>query len=139
MVPYAPVFVVVVVVVVFVVVVVAVVAVVVHALLYICLKKNSSVMGECQCSYTSISLTCFQTLGNLEFAKGLDVLNRFLEDVNFDVVSANINATLEPELEALFNKSTVFEFDGQKVGIVGYAHEALNTIAILGMFPCRII
>ena len=49
------------------------------------------------------------------------------------MVSANINATLEPELEMLFNKSTVFEFDGQKVGIVGYAHEALNTIAILGM------
>lgn len=73
-----------------------------------------------------------KTFGNLEFSDGLDVLSSFLEDINFDMVSANLNATLDPEFESLFNKSTVLEVDGQKIGIVGYTHEQVNVIAILG-------
>ena len=72
-----------------------------------------------------------QTFGNLEFALGPDGLASFLEDINFDAVSANLNVTNEDALQGLFSKSVVKEFDGQTVGIVGYAVQRINEIALV--------
>ncbi|XP_072041639.1 snake venom 5'-nucleotidase-like isoform X2 [Amphiura filiformis] len=72
------------------------------------------------------------TFGNLEFAAGLEVLAQFLEDINFPIVSANLNITNVPALQGLFNKSTVIEYEGERIGIIGYGHEQINVIALLG-------
>ena len=72
-----------------------------------------------------------QTFGNLEFALGPDGLASFLEDINFDAVSTNLNVTNEAVLQGLFSKSVVKDFGGQAVGIVGYSVQRTNEIAIV--------
>ena len=70
-----------------------------------------------------------QTLGNHEFDLGPDVLATFLKDVNFTVVCANIDASKEPVLDGLFQKSTVKTIDGERVGVVGYLYERTPEIS----------
>ncbi|KAJ8023886.1 5'-nucleotidase [Holothuria leucospilota] len=60
------------------------------------------------------------TLGNHEFDLGVEGLIRFLRNVTFPVVSSNINSTLEPELEALFQKSVILNIGGELIGTIGY-------------------
>ena len=72
-----------------------------------------------------------QTFGNLEFALGPDKLALFLGGLNFDAVSANLNATEEPYLQRMIKKSVVKEIGGQQVGIVGYSVQRTNKIALL--------
>ncbi|XP_070560027.1 5'-nucleotidase-like [Ptychodera flava] len=62
-------------------------------------------------------------LGNHEFDIGISGLVSFLDNVTFPVISANINATLEPTIEGLFTASAVMEVDGREIGIVGYTLE----------------
>ncbi|XP_066280832.1 snake venom 5'-nucleotidase-like [Branchiostoma lanceolatum] len=60
------------------------------------------------------------TIGNHEFDDGVEELVTFLRDVNFPVVSANINTSREPELRSLFSPSVVLNVSGEYLGIVGY-------------------
>ncbi|KAG7270075.1 hypothetical protein CRUP_012076, partial [Coryphaenoides rupestris] len=62
-------------------------------------------------------------LGNHEFDNGVEGLVKpFLQDVNFTVLSANIqpDKTLAPRLAGLFLPYKVLTVGEQKVGIVGY-------------------
>ncbi|KAJ8023887.1 5'-nucleotidase [Holothuria leucospilota] len=59
-------------------------------------------------------------LGNHEFDLGVEGLVRFLKNVTFPALSSNINASLEPELEALFQKSVILNVGGEMIGIIGY-------------------
>ena len=61
-----------------------------------------------------------QALGNHEFDRQIGGLVPFLQAVNFSVISANINASLEPDVSDLFTKSVVRVVAGRRVGIVGY-------------------
>ena len=61
-----------------------------------------------------------QAIGNHEFDRGIPGLAPFLESVHFDVLSANMDASQEPSIMGLFNKSTVRVVGGRQVGIVGY-------------------
>jgi len=47
----------------------------------------------------------------------------FLNNVTFPILSANIDASKEPTLEGKFRKSIIADYEGQKVGIVGYTTE----------------
>ncbi|KAI8483281.1 5'-nucleotidase [Branchiostoma belcheri] len=60
------------------------------------------------------------TIGNHEFDDGVGELGAFLREVNFPVVSANINASREPELRSVFSPSVVLNVSGEYLGIVGY-------------------
>ena len=68
----------------------------------------------------------FQTIGNHEFDAGVDALATFLRNVTCPVVSANIDASEEPVLTALFTKSTVLNVSGEHIGIVGYTTPQTN-------------
>ncbi|KAJ8023885.1 5'-nucleotidase [Holothuria leucospilota] len=59
-------------------------------------------------------------IGNHEFDLGNAKLIEFLRNVTFPVLSSNIDASSEPELEALFQKSVVLSVSGEMIGIVGY-------------------
>ncbi|KAJ8023878.1 5'-nucleotidase [Holothuria leucospilota] len=59
-------------------------------------------------------------LGNHEFDLGIDGLVKFLNNVTFPVLSCNIDATHEPRIQGLFQKSVVLNVGGEEIGIVGY-------------------
>ena len=58
-----------------------------------------------------------------------DGLAPFLRDVDFPVVSANIDASLEPIIEGLFSKSVILNVGGEYIGVVGYTYQRTNEIA----------
>lgn len=62
-------------------------------------------------------------IGNHEFDDGPGTLASFIRGVNFPVLSANIDASAEPELAGLIKPYTVLEVGGEKVGVVGYTTE----------------
>lgn len=43
-----------------------------------------------------------------------------MNNVSFPILSANINATKQPDLNSKFSKSTTFTLNGQRIGVVGY-------------------
>ncbi|XP_071112386.1 snake venom 5'-nucleotidase-like [Haliotis cracherodii] len=59
-------------------------------------------------------------LGNHEFDLGIEGLIPFLNDVNFTMASANIDATAEPRVNNKLVKHTVLTVDGESIGIIGY-------------------
>nr|XP_002736173.1 PREDICTED: 5'-nucleotidase-like [Saccoglossus kowalevskii] len=60
-------------------------------------------------------------LGNHEFDSGISGLVPFLENVTFPVISVNIDATHEPQLDMLYRPSAVLDLDGgDKIGFIGY-------------------
>ncbi|RME74026.1 MAG: LysM peptidoglycan-binding domain-containing protein [Chloroflexi bacterium] len=63
------------------------------------------------------------TIGNHEFDDGPGTLGSFIRGVNFPVVSANIDASAEPELAGLIKPYVVLEVGGEKIGVVGYTTE----------------
>ncbi|XP_033635029.1 5'-nucleotidase-like [Asterias rubens] len=75
------------------------------------------------------------TLGNHEFDNGPDGLTQFLNDLDAQVVCANLDASNEPAIDGLFTKSTVLAVGGEKIGIVGYTAsnmlEISNTVGNL--------
>ncbi|MCS7324242.1 MAG: 5'-nucleotidase C-terminal domain-containing protein [Thermoflexales bacterium] len=58
-------------------------------------------------------------IGNHEFDDGPPELRRFIDRVNFPVLSANINASAEPSLTGKIAPSVVITVNGEPVGIVG--------------------
>ncbi len=62
-------------------------------------------------------------VGNHEFDDGPAVLARFIKALDFPVLSANIDASKEPQLAGLIAPYAVLEAGGQKIGVVGYTTE----------------
>ncbi|KAI8498432.1 5'-nucleotidase [Branchiostoma belcheri] len=58
--------------------------------------------------------------GNHEFDRKVEGLIPFLRAINFTMVSCNIDATRQPEMQALFQPSVVLEVGGERVGVIGY-------------------
>ncbi|XP_046374001.2 snake venom 5'-nucleotidase-like [Haliotis rufescens] len=72
------------------------------------------------------------TLGNHEFDLGIDGLIPLLNDVNFTVASANIDATAEPRVNNKLVKHTVLTVDGEGIGIIGYTSRETPSISVPG-------
>ncbi|XP_071498726.1 5'-nucleotidase-like [Diadema antillarum] len=68
-------------------------------------------------------------LGNHEFDNGISGLLPFLKNVSFPILSCNIDASSEPRLQGLFVCSHVFEFSGERVGVVGYTLQSTPDFA----------
>lgn len=62
-------------------------------------------------------------MGNHEFDDGVSGLVPFLSQATFPVISANIDDSKEPSIQGKFKKSVVTEYEGRKVGIIGYTTE----------------
>jgi 5'-nucleotidase len=62
-------------------------------------------------------------VGNHEFDDGPGTLGSFINGAQFPVLSANIDASAEPELAGKIQPSTVIEVGGEKIGLVGYTTE----------------
>jgi LPXTG-motif cell wall-anchored protein len=82
------------------------------------------------------------TFGNHEFDKDSNVLARFINEMKFPMVSANVNVTKDPVLGALFKNEmssapadgTIYpaiikDVDGEKVGIFGLTTEDTTFLA----------
>jgi 5'-nucleotidase len=59
------------------------------------------------------------TLGNHEFDDGEDTLLAFLSGVTFPVVSANVDFSAYPDIDALVSPYVVLEVGGQQIGVIG--------------------
>ncbi|RZC32902.1 5 nucleotid C, Metallophos, and/or PGA cap domain containing protein [Asbolus verrucosus] len=59
------------------------------------------------------------TIGNHEFDDGIAGLVPFLKTIRAPVIVSNIDATKEPALQNLYNKSVIVEKNGRKIGIIG--------------------
>ena len=72
-----------------------------------------------------------QSLGNHEFDEGTGNLAKFLNEVEFPVLAANLDLTEEPELQVKsLVPSLVKEVDGVKIGIIGYLTPETKEVAI---------
>lgn len=69
------------------------------------------------------------TLGNHEFAHRVGGLVPFLRMLESPVVIANIDNRHEPSLQGLYERSTVIERSGRKIGIIGVILRETNQIA----------
>jgi len=62
-----------------------------------------------------------KSLGNHEFDEGTENLAKFLNEINFPVLAANLILDKEPELKNEHLKpSYVFTIKDTKVGVIGY-------------------
>ncbi|XP_033099228.1 snake venom 5'-nucleotidase-like [Anneissia japonica] len=68
-------------------------------------------------------------LGNHEFDNNPDGLAPFLKEVNFAVLSSNMDASAEPVLTGLTNKSTILKVGGENIGIIGYTFSGTHLIS----------
>ncbi len=62
-------------------------------------------------------------VGNHEFDDGPQTLAAFIQGAAFPVLSANIDASEEPNLAGLIRPYTILDVGGEKVGMVGYTTE----------------
>nr|CAD7424035.1 unnamed protein product [Timema monikensis] len=69
------------------------------------------------------------TLGNHEFDDKLAGIIPFIKGLNCPMVVANIDDSLEPRFQGLYNKSVVIERDGRKIGIVGYIVKTVDELS----------
>lgn len=73
-------------------------------------------------------------IGNHEFDFGPDVLARFVDSIPVTFVSANLDFTNEPSLQALADRgeirpSTVVTRSGRRIGVVGATTDRLPTVS----------
>ncbi|HEY83583.1 MAG TPA: multifunctional 2',3'-cyclic-nucleotide 2'-phosphodiesterase/5'-nucleotidase/3'-nucleotidase [Chloroflexi bacterium] len=62
-------------------------------------------------------------VGNHEFDDGPATLAKFIDAVNFPVLSANIDASAEPALAGKIQPYTILEVGGEQIGVVGFTTE----------------
>jgi 5'-nucleotidase / UDP-sugar diphosphatase len=62
-------------------------------------------------------------VGNHEFDDGPSVLAEFIKGVNFPVLSANIDASQDPDLAGLIQPYTILEAGGEQIGVIGCTTE----------------
>lgn len=78
-------------------------------------------------------------IGNHDFDFGPDVLEKMITDFQVTMppyLSANLNFSAEPGLQALFDagriaKRTVIDVDGEQIGVIGLIYPEVNTITSL--------
>jgi 5'-nucleotidase len=68
-------------------------------------------------------------VGNHEFDDGPGNLGSFIRGVKFPVLSANIDASAEPELAGLILPYTVLDVNGEKVGVIGFTTEETGILS----------
>lgn len=71
-------------------------------------------------------------VGNHEFDDGPAALRRFAERIDFPLLAANMDVSAEPRLAGLVAPWTVFELDGERVGIIGLITEETPSISSPG-------
>ncbi|XP_048766300.2 snake venom 5'-nucleotidase-like isoform X2 [Ostrea edulis] len=74
-------------------------------------------------------------LGNHEFDRKIEGVLPFLKKVNFPVLSANIDTSLEPSIVPYVRKSYIAQVGGQQIGIVGYTTKDTTIISSPGTPP----
>lgn len=67
-----------------------------------------------------------KTIGNHEFEDGVDNLEEYLKRLNHPVLVANMDASSQPNIQGLFNRSTVIERNGKKIGIIGVIYSDVS-------------
>lgn len=73
----------------------------------------------------------FQSLGNHEFDEGAENLGKFLKEIDFPVLAANLNIDKEPSLKVdVLKPSHIFEIEGTKIGVIGYLTPETKGLAI---------
>lgn len=65
-------------------------------------------------------------MGNHEFDDGVEGVIPFLKHIKAPVVVANINDIQEPTIQGLYQKSTIIERYGKKIGVVGVILSTTN-------------
>lgn len=73
-------------------------------------------------TYTMMNLLGYDVmaLGNHEFDNNIEGLLPFLQNVNFTILSSNINLDSDPRIKPYVKKSYVTEVGGEKIGVIGY-------------------
>ena len=56
-----------------------------------------------------------------------------MKNVTFPVLSANIDASLEPEMAPLLAPSTVLDVGGEKIGVIGYTTKDTPVLSYPGI------
>ncbi len=70
------------------------------------------------------------SLGNHEFDEGPENLGKFLNEINFPVLAANVDTSKEPSMKSEnLKNSVVFEKNGVKIGVIGYLTPETETLA----------
>lgn len=69
-------------------------------------------------------------VGNHEFDDGPEVLARFAKAVPFPLLSANLDLSREPALEALIKPSAVIRKGGMSIGVIGLTPEDTGTLTL---------
>ncbi len=71
-------------------------------------------------------------IGNHEFDSGPPALARFIQDADFPVLSANIDASAQVSLTGLIEPYTIIEVAGEQVGVFGLTTEDTTFISSPG-------
>lgn len=75
--------------------------------------------GMAEAAFMNLAGYQAMTLGNHEFDKGPEALGKFLDQVTFPVLAANIDVAAEPSLKDRVKPYTILTAGGKKVGVVG--------------------
>ncbi|CAH1789487.1 unnamed protein product [Owenia fusiformis] len=70
------------------------------------------------------------SLGNHEFDIDINGLVAFLDNTTFPVLACNVDDSEEPRMQGKFKKSTVVEFQGEKIGIIGYLISTMPELSL---------
>ncbi|MCO6452954.1 MAG: 5'-nucleotidase C-terminal domain-containing protein [Caldilineales bacterium] len=72
------------------------------------------------------------TIGNHEFDKGVEEFGQLVDSVDFPIVTANVDVSAEPLLAGKLPPNTVFEMNGEKIGVFGLTTEETSNISSPG-------
>jgi 5'-nucleotidase len=73
-----------------------------------------------------------QTIGNHEFDHDVEGVVPYLENTLTPTVIANVDDSDEPTFQNTYNKSTIIERSGKKIGVIGAILRTTNNIAKTG-------
>lgn len=72
------------------------------------------------------------TVGNHEFDDGPEVLRGFMDVLDFPILMSNADASREPLLAGVLQKSTIIEKGGEKIGLIGLTPQDTDELASPG-------
>ncbi|MCX8027979.1 MAG: 5'-nucleotidase/apyrase family protein [Thermodesulfovibrionales bacterium] len=89
--------------------------------------------GDADIEFLNLIGIDVMTFGNHEFDKGTIVPKKLVKNARFDIVSANIDFSQEPEIHSKVRPYVVKYFNSQPVAIIGVTTE--DTVTISGPLP----